>query len=67
VSSLVQVVLTRLSDGKEFEGMAWHDGGKYEAIWNEGGLRCVFSFSGDGVQIGRECYSLRRADEPSAT
>lgn len=63
MSSLVQVVITRLSDGEQFEGMAWCDAGKYEAIWNEGGLRCVFSFELDGSQIGRRRYSLRRADQ----
>jgi hypothetical protein len=62
MSSLIQVVLTRLSDGSQFEGMAWCDGGKYEAIWTEGGLRHVFHFKEDGSQIGQNKYSLRRAD-----
>ena len=62
MSSLVQVILTRLSDGAEFEGMAWCDGGRYEAIWNEGGLRHVFHFREDGRQIGSNKYRMRRAD-----
>lgn len=63
MSSLVQVILTRLSDGEEFPGMAWCDGeGKYEAIWNEGGLRLVFHFRDDGSQIGHNRYRMRRAD-----
>lgn len=64
MSSIVQVVLTKLSTGEEFPGMAWCDGsGKYEAIWNEGGLRCVFHFGEDGRQIGPNRYSMRRADQ----
>lgn len=62
MSSIVQVILTRLSDGAEFEGMAWCDGGRYEAIWNEGGLRHVFHFREDGRQIGMNKYAMRRAD-----
>lgn len=62
MSSLVQVILTKLSSGEEFEGMAWCDNGKYEAIWNEGGLRCVFLFNEDGSQIGTNKYRMRRAN-----
>ncbi|MBM4057565.1 MAG: hypothetical protein FJ275_04920 [Planctomycetes bacterium] len=62
MSSIVQVILTRLSDGAEFEGMAWCDGGRYEAIWNESGLRHVFHFREDGRQIGQNRYTMRRAD-----
>ncbi len=42
--------------------MAWCDNGKYEAIWNEGGLRCVFHFNEDGSQIGPNRYRMRRAN-----
>ena len=62
MSFLVPITLTRLSDGAEFDGMAWCDGGKYEAIWNEGGLRHVFHFREDGRQIGANKYRMRRAD-----
>lgn len=59
MSSMVQVILTRLSDGSEFEGVAWKDNEKYEAIWHEGGLRFVFFFNEDGTQVGPPKYSLR--------
>lgn len=62
MSTLVQVVLTRLSDGETFEGTAWFDSGKYEAIWYEGGLRLIFLFDESGKQIGMSKYSLRRKE-----
>lgn len=62
MSSIVQVILTKLSTGETFEGMAWCDSGRYEAIWHEGGLRHVFLFDLEGKQIGSNRYSLKRAD-----
>jgi len=62
MSSIIQVVLTKLSTEETFEGMAWCDAGRYEAVWNEGGLRCVFLFDLQGKQIGPNRYSLKRAD-----
>lgn len=57
--SLAQVEITRLSDGETFDGTAYHADGKYEAIWYEGGLRYVFFFDEEGVQVGPSKYSLR--------
>jgi hypothetical protein len=61
MNSLVQVIITKLSSGKEYPGLAWCVDGQYEAIWNEGGLRCVFHFNDDGSQIGSNRYKMRRA------
>ena len=65
MSSLVQVIITKIATGDEYEGMALYDNEKYEAIWNEGGLRCVFHFDENGKQISLSNYCLRRSDTPS--
>jgi len=64
MSSIVQVVLTNIATGEEYDGFAFRDDKKYEAVWNEGGLRLIFNFDENGSQIGINKYSLRRADTP---
>jgi hypothetical protein len=64
MSSIVQVLITKLSTGEEFEGIAYRDGGNYEAVWHEGGLRLVFNFDESGEQVSMNNYRLRRADTP---
>jgi hypothetical protein len=58
------VILTKLSTGESFEGLAYREENDYEAIWNEGGLRCVFHFDASGKQIGMNDYVLSIADTP---
>lgn len=64
MNSLVQVIITKLSSGDEYQGLAWCVDGKYEVIWHEGGLRCIFHFNDDGSQIGAKRYKMRRALSP---
>jgi hypothetical protein len=64
MSSIVQVLITKLSTGEDFEGIAYHDSENYEAVWHEGGVRLVFNFDESGDQVGMNKYRLRRADTP---
>jgi hypothetical protein len=59
MNTLSRVTVCCLSNGKEYDALAWkQDDGSYSVTWTEGGLRLSFRFQGNGVQIGTNKYKL---------
>jgi hypothetical protein len=59
VNTLSRLVVRRLSNGEEYDGLAWRqDDETYSVTWTEGGLRHCFRFQVNGEQIGMDKYKL---------